>query len=305
MKFVYYIVFASWYLFSLLPLRVLYVVSDMLYLPLFYCIRYRRRIVYRNLKSSFPEKSESEILRIEKRFYHFFCDYVVETIKLFSISKKEMMRRMTFSGLEQVRAELEQENKKCCFFYLGHYCNWEYVASLQYWFPEIQCGQIYHPLYNKAFDRLFLKLRGQFGGENIPMKETLRHILRLSQGKKKVMIGFIADQAPKMEAIDHWSVFLNHETAFFMGTERIGRKLDAAIYYVDVKRTKRGYYHADLKLMTLHPNELPLYKLTDMYAGYLEKQIREEPAYWLWSHNRWKRTKEQWKEWKQNHGGGC
>ena len=109
MKFVYYIVFASWYVLSLLPLRVLYVVSDILYLPLFYCIRYRRHIVHSNLKASFPEKSEPEILRIEKQFYHFFCDYVVETIKLFSISKKEMMRRMYFSGLDRVQAELGRE----------------------------------------------------------------------------------------------------------------------------------------------------------------------------------------------------
>lgn len=294
MKFVYYIVFASWYVLSLLPLRVLYVVSDILYLPLFYCIRYRRHIVYRNLKASFPEKSESEILRIEKQFYHFFCDYVVETIKLFSISKKEMMRRMSFSGLDRVQEELEREQKKYCFIYLGHYCNWEYVASMQYWFPDIHCGQIYHPLYNKAFDRLFLRLRGQFGGDNIPMKETLRRIIKLGKGEKKVMIGFIADQAPSWWAMEHWTTFLNHDTAFFMGTERIGRKLDAAVYYLDIRRVKRGYYHAELKLLTLHPNDLPQYRLTDMYSECLEKQIKEAPAYWLWSHNRWKRTKEEW-----------
>lgn len=300
MKFVYYIVFASWYVLSLLPLRVLYGVSDLLYFPLFYCVKYRRRIVHKNLVNSFPEKSEKEILHIEKQFYRFFCDYVVETIKLFSMSKKEMMRRMTFGGLDEVRADLERENKKCCFLYLGHYCNWEYVASMQYWLPEIHCGQIYHPLYNKAFDRLFLKLRGQFGGDNIPMKETLRHILRLSQGEKKVMVGFIADQAPGWQAMEHWTTFLNQETAFFLGTERIGKKMDAAIYYVNIKRVKRGYYHAELELITLHPNELPQYRLTDMYSEHLEKQIREAPAYWLWTHNRWKRTKKEWEtgSWK-------
>ena len=294
MKFIYYLVFACWYLLSLLPLRVLYVISDILFFPLFYCIKYRRPIVYKNLSSSFPEKTEAEIKKIEKNFYHFFCDYVVETIKLFSISKKQIMRRITFGGLEQVRSDLERENKKYCFLYLGHYCNWEYVASLQYWLPEIHCGQIYHPLYYKAFARLFLKLRGQFGGDNIPMKEALRHILKLGQGDKKVMIGFIADQAPSWQAMEHWTTFLNHETAFFLGAERMGQKLDAAVYYADIKRVKRGYYHVEVKPLTLHPKELPQYRLTDMYIANLERQIREAPAYWLWSHNRWKRTKQEW-----------
>lgn len=204
------------------------------------------------------------------------------------------MKRMTFSGLDEVRETLGRENKKCCFLYLGHYCNWEYVASLQYWLPEIHCGQIYHPLYNKAFDKLFLRLRGQFGGESIPMKETLRRLVTLSRGEKKVMIGFISDQAPGWEGMSHWTKFFNRDTAFFQGTERIGRRLDAAVYYLKVTRVKRGYYHASFELLTLHPAELPEYRLTDMYSEHLEQQIKEAPAYWLWSHNRWKRTKEEW-----------
>ena len=243
MKFIYYLVFFFWYLLSLLPLRVLYFISDVLFVPLFYVLKYRLGIVHRNIAGSFPEKTEEEIQKIEKEFYHFFCDYVVETIKLFSMSKKQMMKRMTFSGLDEVRAELDKAGKKCCFLYLGHYCNWEYVASLQYWFPEIHCGQIYHPLYNKAFDKLFLRLRGQFGGESIPMKETLRRLVTLSRGEKKVMIGFISDQAPGWEGMNHWTTFLNRDTAFFQGTERIGRRLDAAVYYVKITRVKRGYYH--------------------------------------------------------------
>ena len=173
----------------------------------------------------------------------------METVKYFSISEREIRRRMTFEGVDEVNRYLAEG--KSSVLYMGHYCNWEYVASMQYWLPEIHCGQIYHPLYNKAFDRLFLKLRGQFGGDNIPMKETLRHILRLSQGEKKVMVGFIADQAPGWQAMEHWTTFLNQETAFFLGTERIGKKMDAAIYYVNIKRVKRGYYHAELELIRL------------------------------------------------------
>lgn len=297
MKFVYHILFFLLYLLSLLPMRLLYLLSDGLFFPLFHIVKYRRKVVEKQLDECFPEKSMQERRAIERQFYHFFCDYLVEVIKLFSISKKEMMRRMKFVGIEQVREELK--DKKFCFLYLGHYCNWEYIASLSYWLPEIHCGQIYHRIYNQAFDELFLKLRGQFGGESILMKDTLRRILTLRNQEKKVMIGFIADQLPKWENMNHWTTFLNHDTSFFIGAERIAKQVDAALYYVDVERVKRGYYQVRFRLMTLHPKEFPDYELTDQYARLLEESICRQPAYWLWTHKRWKRTKEEWLKWKQ------
>lgn len=297
MKFVYHILFFLLYLLSLLPMRLLYLLSDCLFFPLFHIVKYRRKVVEKQLDECFPEKSMQERRAIERQFYHFFCDYLVEVIKLFSISKKEMMRRMKFVGIEQVREELK--DKKFCFLYLGHYCNWEYIASLSYWLPEIHCGQIYHRIYNQAFDELFLKLRGQFGGESILMKDTLRRILTLHNQEKKVMIGFIADQLPKWENMHHWTTFLNHDTSFFIGAERIAKQVDAALYYVDVERVKRGYYQVRFRLMTLHPKEFPDYELTDQYARLLEESICRQPAYWLWTHKRWKRTKEEWLKWKQ------
>lgn len=292
MKFVYHILFFLLYLLSLLPMRLLYLLSDCLFFPLFHIVKYRRKVVEKQLDECFPEKSMQERRAIERQFYHFFCDYLVEVIKLFSISKKEMMRRMKFVGIEQVREELK--DRKFCFLYLGHYCNWEYIASLSYWLPEIHCGQIYHRIYNQAFDELFLKLRGQFGGESILMKDTLRRILTLRNQEKKVMIGFIADQLPKWENMHHWTTFLNHDTSFFIGAERIAKQVDAALYYVDVERVKRGYYQVRFRLMTLHPKEFPDYELTDQYARLLEESICRQPAYWLWTHKRWKRTKEEW-----------
>ncbi|WP_294586290.1 lysophospholipid acyltransferase family protein [uncultured Phocaeicola sp.] len=299
MKFVYHILFFLLYLLSLLPMRLLYLLSDGLFFPLFHVVKYRRKVVEKQLDECFPEKSMQERRAIERQFYHFFCDYLVEVIKLFSISKEEMMRRMKFFGIEQVREELK--DKKFCFLYLGHYCNWEYIASLSYWLPEIHCGQIYHRIYNQAFDDLFLKLRGQFGGESILMKDTLRRILTLRGQEKKVMIGFISDQLPKWENMNHWTTFLNHDTSFFIGAERIAKQVDAALYYVDVERVKRGYYQVTFRLMTLHPKEYPDYELTDQYARLLEKSIRHQPAYWLWTHKRWKRTKEEWVKWREAH----
>ena len=179
MKLLYYFVFCGWYLLSLIPLRLLYVVSDVLYVPLYYLVRYRRKVVRKNLTASFPEKSIGEIVRIEKKFYRFFCDCAMENIKLFSMSKEQIMKRMTFSGADAMASDLEQTGKNFGFIYLGHYCNWEWIASLAYWYPsQIHSSQIYHPLYNKTFDRLFLYMRSRFGGEwneqdVLPLKETI------------------------------------------------------------------------------------------------------------------------------------
>lgn len=295
MKITYYIVYALWYLLSLLPLGFLYFVSDLLFFPIYYLARYRRKIVRKNLTGSFPEKDLKEIVRIEKRFYHFFCDYIVETLKLFSMSKEQMKRRMVFKGVDHIVDAMEKEDKNFCFVYLGHYCNWEWIASLPYWCPDdVKCGQIYHPLYNKAFDRLFLRLRNQFGGECIAMKETLRRIIELKRAKQKCIIGFISDQAPKWNSIHHWCDFLHRETPVFIGTERIGKQVDALIYYADVRRTRRGYYVCEFKPLTHHAKEVPDYELTDRFTHLLEEMIKERPDYWLWSHKRWKRTKEEW-----------
>lgn len=295
MKITYYIAYALWYLLSLLPLWLLYFVSDLLFFPTYYLARYRRKIVRRNLTGSFPEKDLKEIVRIEKRFYHFFCDYIVETIKLFSMSEGQMKRRMVFKGVDHIVNAMEKEDKNFCFVYLGHYCNWEWIASLPYWCPDdVKCGQIYHPLYNKAFDRLFLRLRNQFGGECIAMKETLRRIIEMKRTKQKCIIGFISDQAPKWNSIHHWCDFLHRETPVFIGTERIGKQVDALIYYADVKRTRRGYYLCEFKPLTHRPKEVPDYELTDRFTHLLEEIIKERPDFWLWSHKRWKRTKEEW-----------
>lgn len=197
MRIVYFLTFCFWYLLSLLPLRVLYFLSNLFYYPLYYCIRYRRSIVRKNLTGSFPEKEIKEIVRIEKEFYQFFCDYIVETIKLLTLSRKQLMRRMTFEGIDTIIQDLEKQDKDLCFVYLGHYGNWEWIASIAYWTPQsILCAQIYHPLRNKAFDQLFLNLRNQFGGKCIPMKVTLRRIIELKKARQKTIIGFISDQLP-------------------------------------------------------------------------------------------------------------
>ena len=295
-------------LLSRLPLCVHYFLSDALLFPLaYYVIRYRRRLVARQLADCFPEKSETERRRIARRFYHFLCDCIVETVKMGTMPHDEIKRRVEFVGIPEMEATLLREGKQFGFFYLGHYGNWEWMATFPLWLSQPwQGAQIYHPLRNKTMDRFFLDQREQYGGRCIPMKQTLRQILTAKREGEHQIIGFIADQSPKWQATHHWTDFLNHKTSFFIGTERIARQVDAALYYVRVTRPRRGYYRAELVPITLHPDrdidsqepissdEMDNFKATDRYIQLLEAQIRECPELWLWTHNRWKRTYDKW-----------
>lgn len=277
-------------LLSRLPFRVLYFLSDVAFIVVYHIARYRRKIVRKNLRNSFPEKSLFDILLIERRFYRFFCDYIVETLKLLTISPAQMRRHMTMSGIDALEKSLEHHT--LCFIYLGHYCNWEYVATLPLWVPEgVHCAQIYSPLRDRFSDRLFYEIRTRFGGENIAKKDTFRRLVTLQQEQKKTIVGFISDQAPRRINIHDWVDFLCQDTPVFTGAERLSKKLDAAVFYCDMQRIKRGYYHCTFRLMTENPKEHPNYELTDTYMKMLQDTIRKNPPYWLWSHNRWKRKR--------------
>ena len=295
MKLLYYVISAIWYALSLLPLRVLYVLSSMLYYILYYVVRYRRKVVADNLRSSFPEKSHAEVTAIEKEFYRFFCDYIMESMKLLTISREKLKCRMKFKGVEMVEAAVGEGQS--CAVYLGHCCNWEWVTSLPLWVsPQIQCGQIYHPIENKDLDLLFLKLRQRMGAVCIPMQDTLRSILKYRSENQPVVIGYISDQKPHWVNIHHWVDFLHHDTPVLTGTERIARKMNHAVFYLDVRRLRRGYHEAEFKLITRDPRSMKEFELTDIYYRMLEESICRAPAYWLWSHNRWSRTREVFNE---------
>lgn len=275
-------------LISRLPLGVLYVLADLCFPLLYYVARYRRKVVTENLNNAFPELSPRERRKIRRRFYRWFCDYVVETLKLLSISRQEMMRRMVIEGVDEMERSLE--TKPFVFIFLGHYCNWEWVSSIPLWYQKEDShgAQLYRPLKNKAFDRLFLEMRSRFGSENISKYEALRHILQLRRDGKKTCIGFISDQTPGWNSIHDWVDFLHQDTPVFTGTERIAKKVDAAIFFADIRRVRRGYYHLVLRRMTDEPKDFPDYALTEQYMRELEQIIRRQPHLWLWSHRRWK-----------------
>lgn len=286
----YYLSFALWFIISLLPLWVFYRLSDGLYYLVYHVVRYRRRVVYANLRNSFPEKSEAEIERIAKDFYSFFCDYIVETLKFFSMGEKNIRKRMKFEDLNQVKEDFA--NGRSVSVYLGHYCNWEWISSLGLHLDE-QCGQIYHPLENATLDRLFLYMRGRFKAQSIKMDDTFLTILKWKKEGRKNIVGYIADQVPGYNNIHYWADFLHHDTPVFTGAERISKIMDTAVYYIDVERPRRGYYVARFIKIADSLNEHPVFFATEQYFRLLEKNIQRAPQYWLWSHKRWKRTREE------------
>jgi len=285
----YRFVFAVVWLLSLPPLWLLYRVSDGLYLLVYHVARYRRPLVRKNLTTSFPEKSPTEILRIERDFYRWFCDYLVETLKMFSMSEKQMRRRMRFEGMDELNALMSQG--RSVTVYLGHYCNWEWVSSLPLHIPSQHiAAQLYHPLESALADRLFLYARGRYHAHSLEMKEAFQILAHWKKEGKASITGYISDQVPGFSSMHYWPTFLNHETPTYTGAERIARVLDTAVYYFDIYRPRRGYYVARPVLLCTDTKGEPKFSLTERYYRLLEQSIQRAPAFWLWSHNRWKRT---------------
>lgn len=289
-KILYNIIYAILYIHALLPLRILYILSDLLYFPVYYIVRYRRNVVKQNLANSFPDKSEKELRKIERSFYHHFCDYIVETIKLLHITNKEIQERITFKNIELV-AELMKDGNSA-IMYLGHYGNWEWVPSITLEFEkDTLLGQIYRPLKNEVFDKIFLKIRSRFGSVSIAKNNTLRSIIQYKRSGQKVLIGFMSDQTPSPQNIHYWTKFMNQDTAVFTGVERIAKQTGFSITYLDITRVKRGYYSCEVKLISSAPKEVPEFAITEKYIREMESTILRNPSYWLWTHKRWKYKK--------------
>ncbi len=292
MKILFYLLYGIAFLLSLLPSRVHYFLSDILYVILYHLVKYRKEVVRKNLTSAFPEKSEEEICKIEKGFYHFLCDLFAESIQQITISEKHFKKRITFKNVDQLEQVINEGQSIA--LYLGHYCNWEWVTTLPLWLTSnTQCCQIYHPLQNKVFDQLFLHIRERFGSLCIPMAETLRRILEFQRANQPFIIGYISDQKPYWTNIHHWLDFLHHDTPVLTGAERIICKMNHAVFYSDIRRVRRGYYEVTFRPITREPKKMKEFELTNIYYQMLEKSIQEAPEYWLWSHNRWSRTREK------------
>lgn len=279
---------------SLLPLRILYIFSDFLAWLARSVVKYRVKVVRENLASAFPEKTEKERRQIENGFYHFLGDYFFETVKLYSMSDKFIRQHLKVEGIEMIDTAMSQGRNVSV--YLGHYCNWEWISSLPLFLGNYGiAAQIYHPLENRGADKFFRRLRTRFHAANIPMKDTLPSLIKWKKEGIPSVTGYIADQAPSLNV--HLFVdFLNHETNAYTGPERISRFLNAEVFYLHISRPKRGYYSAKLIPITDEIKKMPIFEPSKIYFRLLEENIREAPQYWLWSHRRWKRTRQMFDE---------
>jgi len=271
------------YLTSLLPFRLLYLLSDVMYVVVFRLVGYRRRVVEQNLRRAFPRKTEAEIAALVRAYYHFLCDVVLETIKGLTISERSLKKRLPFSDLSEVHAHWQAGRR--IVFILGHWGCWELGGlSISVHAPQ-QADIIYRPLSNPYFDRLMKHLRSRLGNRLIPMKQIMRFLITHQQ--EPTITIFAADQTPPPQHA-HWMWFLNQETGVFPGADKISKKFDMPVFYMRVRKLRRGYYQIDAELLASHPRELPEGEISKRFMRKLEADIQQQPANWLWSHKRWK-----------------
>ena len=270
-----------------LPLGVLYLLSDLAYPILYYIIRYRRRLVRENLRNSFPEKNEEEILSIEKKFYRNLCDVFIEAFKCLHISDQEMLRRVEILNCE-LPERIASEGKNI-FMLLGHLGCWEWYqeVSVRYKAPKKTC-EIYKQIVSPYFASLMHEIRSRWDTTQIEMSQTVRTLLQWYAKGEPFLCGFIQDQRPDRKAKDS-IMFLNQQTWYIPGAEEIARKANAELIYLDVEKPSRGHYRLTFREMI--PNEEEAnsqYPLSQNFWHKMEQTIRRQPELWLWSHNRWR-----------------
>ena len=273
-------------LLSRLPLRILYSLSDFLFAITYYVIGYRRKLVQKNLRASFPEKSPEALHQIEKKFYQNLCDYAVEMVKLVTISEDELSARMKFKDSD-LPEKFKTENQSILFL-ASHHFNWEWLlVSASVSFP-IEIDFVYQPVKNKFFNRLSLETRSRFGAYAIKRDEVAREMIR----RQRVIRGVatVADQYPGYGHDKKFiTKFLNQETAFFYGTNQLAILTQYPAVYYHVRKIRRGYYEASPIIVAMPPYEKSTDVVIQNYVKVVEQMIMENPENWLWSHNRWKK----------------
>ncbi|WP_435412583.1 lysophospholipid acyltransferase family protein [Psychroserpens mesophilus] len=281
----YILIYPILWLVSILPFRLLYAVSDGLFVLLYYIVGYRKKVVKSNLNLVFPEKPEKEIKAITKKFYHHLCDMIVESIKSLSISESEMKKRFTFTNIEEIHA-IENANKSIVLM-CAHYGSWEWIFILQ---THIKAKgyAIYKRLANKYFDGLVKRIRAKYNSYLITTKETIPILIEAKQKGELTINGFASDQSPRRDKAFHWTEFMNIKVPVHTGAEMLAKKLDMAVVFFRVKKLKRGYYETTFETITTSPNDFKDYEITDIFLKLVEKQIHEAPEYYLWTHKRWK-----------------
>ena len=286
----YYILFAFLNFLASLPFRVLYVISDVFFVIIYYVIGYRKSVVKQNLINSFPEKTETEIAEIMKEFYRHFCDLIIESVKSVGMTADEFNARYKVLNMDFLLQY--SKNKQSVVLLSSHHSNWEWVCFLPSLITEYyKVFAVYKPLTNIHFDKYIKETRQKHTATLISMKDTFKTILAAHQNHEIIITWMAADQTPAKEA-GHWVNFLNQDTPFFSGYERLAQKTSAAVLFLNIQKVKRGFYELEVLPICDNLSEIPEFTVVEKYAQLTEQQIRRQPAYWLWSHKRWKHKRD-------------
>lgn len=282
----FYLTYPFIYLFASLPFGLLYVVSDFFFWGLLLS-GYRKKVIENNLRNSFPEKNEKEIRTLMLAYYRYLADLILETVKLFRMTEKEVLEHCHFHNTDWL--DKFYEEKKSIIALLGHYGNWEWAGPSYTLSSSYLLVVMYHPLSNPYFEKMFLKMRSRFGTQIIPMSQTLRDMV--ANKDKVTTTAFIADQTATPENA-YWTTFLNQDTAVFNGAEKLAKKFNYPVVYMNVRRMKRGYYEIFPELLFENPKDTKENEISEAFIKNLEREILKDPSIWLWSHRRWKHNRE-------------
>jgi Kdo2-lipid IVA lauroyltransferase/acyltransferase len=283
-KILYYLVIIP---LSKLPFGALYLLSDFLFVIIYHIVKYRRKVVIKNLKNSFPEKSDQEWLEIERRYYRHLCDLVVESLKGFSITEHEVKQRMVIRN-PQVVDQFFDRSKNVAIVG-GHYGNWEMYAFAADSKIKHQAVALYTPLKDKFLNEKITKSRSRFGLKMLSILEIRANLAAVKPKLTATIFG--SDQAPKKTQRAYWMTFLNQETAVQFGTEKFTKEYNMPVVYGTIYKMKRGHYEVEFTLICADPHSMGYGEITQQHTKMLEQNILEKPEYWLWSHKRWKRSR--------------
>ena len=284
----FYLLFPLIWAFTLLPLRIQYLLSDLLFVLNFLFIGYRKKVVYLNLRNSFPEKSNKDIKSITRKFYRHLFDQMIESIALMHMSPRKILKHNRFKNPEVIE-DLYKKNKGVILI-LGHYGNWEWLVSLQM-LVSYKTLAIYKQLNNKYFDRMYTNIRSRYGMTPVPMNRILRELISREQKNELTLTYSLSDQRPLFRHIQYWTRFLNQDTPVYLGTEKIARKMNLAVVFSKMRKIRRGIYETEFIPLFENSRETKEHEITDKYLSILEKTIIERPELWLWTHKRWKHIK--------------
>lgn len=283
--FVFVLLYPFIWIVSILPFRILYFISDILYLLIYYVIGYRKKVVLNNLKLAFPEKSEKELLKIRKKFYHHFVDVFMEMLKTFTVSKEAIYKRYKFTNIEML-IQLNKDNKSLIL--MGpHYANWEWIMSLDS-FVDYKGYAAFKKIKNKYFNNLIIKSRAKFGTNMIETSKIVSEMLYNKQNNIQAAYGLLSDQSPQIGKTFYWREFFGVKVPVHTGAEILAKKYDMNLVFIDTKKIKRGYYETSFSLISNDSTKAKNYELTDIFLDKVEQKVREKPEFYFWTHNRFK-----------------